>query len=119
MRKWDDRTIKISKNEVFYNFGRGIEIIQDDIAINCSPQPENSVFVSLAKIISSDAPESIYISPVGCHGIARRKKERNLSMNQRLEEVLSGISSQMPPEEIEKKSLVQNRGRHSHIFIAS
>ena len=46
-------------------------------------------------------PEDIYISPVGCYGIVRRKQERNLNINSRLEEVLLNISSQMTPEEIE------------------
>ena len=30
-------------------------------------------------------PEDIYISPVGCYGIVRRKQERNLNINSRLE----------------------------------
>lgn len=59
------------------------------------------------------APEDIYISPVGCFGIIRRKRERNLKINARLEEVLLDISSQMTAEEIEKRSRVQKRGRFS------
>ena len=39
--------------------------------------------------------------------------ERNLRINNRLEEVLRSISSEMSPEEIEKKSRVQHRGRYS------
>lgn len=46
--------------------------------------------------------------------IVRRKQERNLRINERLEQVLLSISSQMTPEEIEKRSRVQKRGRFSN-----
>ena len=75
--------------------------------------PEESSFNSLQSIISADAPEDIYISPVGCNGILRRKNERNLKINSRLEKVLESISSQMSEAEIEKRSRVQKRGRLS------
>lgn len=42
-----------------------------------------------------------------------KKRERNLKINARLEEVLLDISSQMSAEEIEKRSRVQKRGRFS------
>ena len=64
-------------------------------------------------IVSPDAPEDIYISPVGCYGIIRRKTERNLKINPRLEKVLLSISAEMSSEEIEKRSRVQHRGRFS------
>ena len=67
----------------------------------------------MKSIVSPDAPEEIYISPVGCYGIVRRKQERNLKINPRLEEVLLRISSQMSSEEIEKRSKVQKRGKFS------
>ena len=56
---------------------------------------------------------------LGCHLVQaeqkglRRKRERNLKINARLEEVLLDISSQMTAEEIEKRSRVQKRGRFS------
>ncbi|WP_295639081.1 hypothetical protein, partial [uncultured Mailhella sp.] len=53
----------------------------------------------------------IYLSPVGCQGIMRRKQERNLKINARLEEILLKIASTMSAEEIEKRSRVQKRGR--------
>lgn len=81
--------------------------------INCSEVPENPQFGFLAEIISSDAPEDIYISPVGCGGILRRKAERNVKMNPELETVLKEISSTMAPEEIERISLIQPRGEYS------
>ena len=66
-------------------------------------------------IVTSDVPEKIYISPVGCHGILRRKQERKISMNHRLEQVLLENCSNCSKEEIEKKSKVQKRGKFSTI----
>ncbi len=82
-------------------------------AVNCSSTPEESKYVGLLDILSADAPSEVYISQVGCFGIVRRKQERKLSINPRLEEVLLSISSQMTREEIEKRSRVQRRGRFS------
>lgn len=104
---------RISDNEFFYNLGNEIIFLQNDLALNCSSTPETCTFVGLDSIVSPDAPEDIYISPVGCFGIVRRKNERNLKINPRLEQVLLAISSKMSPEEIEKRSRVQHRGRFS------
>lgn len=81
--------------------------------INCSTIPENVVFGTMEDIVSPDAPEKIYLSPVGCYGIVRRAEERNAKINERLKEVLLSISSEMDHEEIEKKSRVQKRGAYS------
>jgi len=83
----------------------------DGMGINCSFQPNNCIFTPMQNIVCANAPEEVYISPVGCHGIIRRKRERGISINPQLEEVLIRISSQMPPEEIEKKSRVQKRSK--------
>jgi len=80
---------------------------------NTGSKPNNSFCSDISSIICSEAPEEIYISPVGCHGIVRRKNERKLSMNPRLEEVLLSVASQMTDEETEKRSRVQKRGRFS------
>ncbi|MCD8335977.1 MAG: restriction endonuclease subunit M, partial [Lachnospiraceae bacterium] len=82
--------------------------------LNCSVIPESCKFSSMQDIICADVPEAIYISPVGCQGILRRKKERKLSINPRLEEILFSIASRMAAEEIEKKSRVQRRGKYSN-----
>ncbi|MDR2692681.1 MAG: DNA cytosine methyltransferase [Chitinispirillales bacterium] len=81
--------------------------------VNASPQPEKCSFGNMTDIVSADAPESIYISPVGCYGIVRRKLERKLKMNPRLEKVLIEISSLWNAEEIETRSRIQKRGRFS------
>lgn len=93
--------------------GKDIITIDTELQINATPIPEHSTFGTMRDIVSADAPEDIYISPVGCFGIIRRKRERNLSINARLESVLLSISSEMTPEEIEKRSRVQKRGRFS------
>ena len=107
------RSTRISDTQVFYDFGKDIVPLENGLSLNCSAIPENCTFAGMDSIVSPDAPEDIYISPVGCFGIIRRKKERNLKINARLEEVLLSISSQMSPEEIEKRSRVQRRGRFS------
>ena len=108
-----DRTVEMSDTNEFYDFGRETIELKDGLVLNCTAIPEHSKFASLQDIISADAPEAIYISPVGCQGILRRKNERNLKINARLEEVLLSIASEMPPEEIEKRSRIQRRGRFS------
>lgn len=107
------RTTIIGDESYFIDCGKDIFMTSDGFLVNCTATPENSTFNDMRNIVSSDAPEEIYISPVGCYGIIRRKQERNLKINTRLEEVLLSISSQMSAEEIEKRSRVQKRGRYS------
>ena len=47
-------------------------------------------------IISADAPEEIYISPVACQGIIRRAEAKNSKINSRLKEVLQALSLRQP-----------------------
>ncbi len=107
------RATHISDDQIFYDLGKDILPLENGTSLNCSAIPEHCTFAGMDSIVSPDAPEDIYISPVGCFGIVRRKKERNLKINARLEEVLLSISSEMSPEEIEKRSRVQRRGRFS------
>ena len=96
--------------------GKDLVPIAKDLTLNCTSTPENCSFAYMSDIVSADAPEDIYISPVGCYGIIRRKNERNIKINPQLETVLLRISSQMSPEEIEKRSRIQKRGRLSDIL---
>ncbi|MDR2590376.1 MAG: DNA cytosine methyltransferase [Oscillospiraceae bacterium] len=98
----------------FYNFKNGIEYVDDASRINCTNIPENSSFKTMEEIVSFNNDETIYISPVGCYGIIRRKNERNSTINKKLEEVLLSISSEMTKDEIDKKSRVQKRGHFSN-----
>lgn len=103
----------VDKQGFFIDFGKDLVEVGAYYTLNCTATPENCEFKDMSAIVSPDAPEDIYISPVGCFGIVRRKRERNLRINPRLEEVLLSISSQMTPKEIEKRSRVQKRGRFS------
>ncbi len=103
----------IIENSRYWDLGNRVVSISEELAINTSEIPEEMIIADMSQIVSEDAPEAIYISPVGCDGIVRRKNERNLKMNARLEEILIRIASQMSPEEIEKRSRVQKRGRFS------
>lgn len=103
---------------VLYNMDKGIIQCGKEYAVNCTEKPEECVFKTLKDIVSPDAPEEIYLSPVGCYGIIRRKRERKLRINKRLEEVLLSIASNMPEDEIEKKSRIQPRGKYNQQKIA-
>lgn len=112
-KNFDDGQINlIEKDYDYYNLGKEI-ISTNDGVINCSVRPENCQYGSMKDIVSADAPEEIYISPVACQGIIRRAESRNSKINLRLKEVLQSISSTMSIEEIEKRSLRQPRGANS------
>lgn len=89
------------------------DIITDFDGLNVSAQPNICMFTDMTAVVCVDAPEEIYISPAGCYGIVRRKQERNLKINRRLEEVLLEISGTWSAEVIEKCSRIQKRGRFS------
>lgn len=107
----------LGNGSFFFNLGKDIICTNIDSYINCTATPENAQIGTMYDIVSADAPDDIYISPVGCFGIVRRKEERNLFINRRLEEVLLSISAEMSPEEIEKRSRVQRRGRFSDNIV--
>ena len=106
---------KVADGAFYVPVGKEMIYVGKAYQLNGSAIPEFSSFGNMADIVSPDAPEDIYISPVGCYGIIRRKQERNMSINARLEEVLLSISSQMSPEEIENRSRIQKRGRFSDV----
>lgn len=89
--------------------------LNDDVTggFNCSVMKDEPIFKDIKEIFEINEDESIFISPVGCHGILRRKTERNININKRLEKYLIDISSTMDMEEIERRSRVQKRGSKS------
>ena len=105
--------INCFEEEKFYYDLRNDLYQTADGTINCSIRPEESVFGSMKDVVSIDAPEDIYISPVGCQGIIRRADTGNGKLNQRLRVILSKIASTMSSEEIEKRSRRQPRGSES------
>jgi DNA (cytosine-5)-methyltransferase 1 len=88
-------------------------LVSDNLYLNASVIPNDYVFGNMKDIVDCNPPKEIYISPVGSHGIIRRKDERNLSMNERLEMILRRTAEKMPIEKINKISRVQKRGRFS------
>ena len=95
------------QNATIYLFGKDY----NDGTLNCSTTPCDVVYGNIQDVIEYCPISQITISPVGCGGILRRKKERNLKMNERLEIVMQEITNRMSPDEIERKSRVQPRGR--------
>ena len=107
--KYKELFAKKEQDVLVYLFGKDFS----DGVINCSTIPCNAVYGDIRNVIEYTPNKQIVISPVGCGGILRRKRERNLKMNERLEVVLQEITDRMDPSEIEKKSRIQPRGRFS------
>ena len=102
-----------AESTLFFDLGKGFHQINGGLLLNCSAQTEDCSFASMQDIVSPEAPEQIYISPVGCYGILRRSHEYSLSINRNLYKALARTSSEMSFAEIEGKSRMQNRGRAS------
>lgn len=81
--------------------------------INGTLIPEFPVIGNIEDIIDTNPDDKLFISPVGCKGILRRKEERGIKINERLEYFLSKTSSAMSEGDIEVLSRVQARGRYS------
>lgn len=105
--------ICISEDCTIFDFSKAPPLLSNGETLNCSEQPSEVIFGNLFDIIDPDTAENFYITPAGCQGILRRKEERGLSINPRLEEVLKGVASKWSEEKIEKISRKQNRGRFS------
>ncbi|MBO7286891.1 MAG: DNA cytosine methyltransferase [Bacteroidales bacterium] len=56
--------------------------------INASTRIKSYSITSMLDIVDEKADDKLYLSPLACHGILRRKKERNVKINQRLSELL-------------------------------
>ncbi|GHV62897.1 hypothetical protein FACS1894195_5090 [Bacteroidia bacterium] len=89
----------ITNNFTEKNIGYTLNLITDfqfvdsGYYLNGSPIPYNYKLANLIDYIDINAHEKFYISPKGCAGILRRKKEKNIKINTRLEKVLSYVSS--------------------------
>lgn len=69
--------------------------IKPHLFLNTSAIPNNPKEGSLEDIIeTNNIPEKFYLSQKACRGILRRKNERNINMNNRLEELMSEISEE-------------------------
>jgi len=110
---WSDHT----SGAELWQFGKDLIASGDGRYINATAAPCDPIEGDIETVIDVNAEENFYITPVGCKGILRRKLERGLTMNPRLEEVLDIISSKWTAEEIEKRSRKQKRGRFSEPLI--
>lgn len=107
--------VHLKNGAILYGFGKDLIPLGDGNYFNGSPTPLDPRYGSIHDIIDVDADEKFYITPVGCKGILRRKEERNLRINSRLEIALNEISSTWTDEDIEAVSRRQSRGRFSQL----
>lgn len=96
----------------YHDLSENFVKINDNQTLNCSDKPEKPIIGNMIDILETDVKDDIYLSPVGCAGILRRKSERKLSMNPHLEKILTFHSKKMPVTEIEAKSRRQKRGKY-------
>lgn len=61
--------------------------------LNASNSCYDFVLTNMLDIVDTEPNEKLYISPAGCAGILRRKREHNAGMNARLEIVLENCSN--------------------------
>jgi DNA (cytosine-5)-methyltransferase 1 len=65
-----------------------------DQFLNASNRCYDFVLTNMLDIVDTEPDEKLYISPAGCAGILRRKREHNAGMNARLEYILENCSAQ-------------------------
>lgn len=106
---------KIFKGEDVEIWGLGAEVIrlENGSFLNGQAYPTMTVPSDIRKVVDVNADEKYYITPAGCKGILRRKDERGLTMNIRLESILKKISAEWSDEKIESISRKQPRGSFS------
>lgn len=66
----------------------GFVSMPDGCTLNANAYPSDYVISNMLDIIDRDADEKYYLSPAGCAGILRRKRERNVNINSRLQTLL-------------------------------
>ena len=81
--------IKIENKYSLFLFNDDFMHISSEMFINTSPCPNNFKKGDIFNIIDTSAPEKFYLSPKGMAGILRRKNEKSLNMNNRLEELFA------------------------------
>ena len=114
--------LSLGSNASFYFPSTDIRSTEDldffSPVINGSIINQSPRLGKIQEVIDCNPEEKLFISPTGCMGILRRKEERNLKINPRLEYHLKNISSTIPMEEIEKISRVQPRGSKSYVSLS-
>jgi DNA (cytosine-5)-methyltransferase 1 len=107
------RHIQVRPDCIALDLSNGPVPINDGRELNSDTRPNQPQFGRLFDIIDVTAPENFFITPVGCKGILRRRDERRLTINARLEATLARISAQWTDEEIDEISRKQPRGKFS------
>ena len=98
-----------------WTLGKELTRLADGRYLNGTTSICNPIYGDIKSVIDVSADESLYLTPVGCNGILRRKEERGLTMNTRLEAVLHKISGTWSVEDIEAVSRRQTRGKFSSL----
>lgn len=62
--------------------------LKNGLYLNATNYPYDFKIVNFIDFVDEFPDEKLYISPAGCSGILRRRRERNIGMNKRLEEIL-------------------------------
>lgn len=111
------RTSTFADGTTMYDFSKELLSLSDGTVLNATEKTEEIKSYDIHECIDTNAEENFYISSVGCAGILRRRNERNVNMNPRLEAILKDISQKMSVSEIEKISLRQKRGAYAERAI--
>ncbi len=100
-------------NKVKYDDGIYVDLenqcLLDKLNINASKIPNKCKFATMKDVVAPEETDKLFLSPVGCYGILRRKNERNMNINRELEKYLEKGSSEMSLDEIDKKSKIQKK----------
>jgi DNA (cytosine-5)-methyltransferase 1 len=92
------KVIAHSKNNLnteLFLLGTVVKIDQS-FYLNTSASPNEVIKGNLQDVVQDEnVPGKLYLSPLACKGILRRKEERDIKMNRRLEEILGQISSEL------------------------
>ena len=70
-----------------YSF-RDFVYVGNGFYLNATDMPYHIKTANMLDFVDTEVDKKLYISPAGCAGILRRKKEHNSGMNARLEIVL-------------------------------
>lgn len=93
---WFNSTRKSSNNlnANLYLFDN-IFLVSQNLYLNSSAITNNPIDSTVKEILQTEnIPEKFYLSPQACRGILRRKKERDLKMNNQLEKLMTIIGNE-------------------------
>ncbi|MCL2510481.1 MAG: DNA cytosine methyltransferase [Bacteroidales bacterium] len=86
-------TFAYKKNNYSLDLVSDFQLLDNGKYLNGTSIPYDYKLANLIDFVDTNAQENFYISSKGCAGILRRKNEKNIKINERLEKVLSYVSS--------------------------